>query len=129
MTNYLIKEHTSLTGQECRYQNFFNQGVLKIESDISEQDNINLAELINAKGSKVFKTPESLASNFGDLTPIIDWIEKQVSLILHTYFNVEQKIFDRQFKANSFLQIAPVSPKSSNVDHQSDLHIDTFSLH
>lgn len=126
VSNYLLRDDFSSNLSPFPVKNLFNEGVLKINSEFSRSENIKLANLIKNQGSFVFKENNSLAKNFSEIDDIVGWIEREVKKVIQSVFNVYEKTIDRQFRDNSFLQIAPVSPKVQNSDHQSDLHMDTF---
>jgi|TARA_B110000977_G_scaffold200330_1_gene290410 hypothetical protein len=126
VSNYLLKSEIPSHLTKAPVKDFFTPGILKINSEFSQIDNMELANLIKDKGSLVFKNKQSLARNFSQIKHMVRWIEGEIKGVLQSIFNVSETTINQQFKNNTFLQIAPVSPKDQNMDHQSDFHMDTF---
>ena len=126
VSNYLLRDDVSSNLTPFPATDLFKEGIIKIGSEFSRSENKKLANLIKDQGSFVFKKKNSLAKNFNEIDDIVGWIEQELKKVIQSIFNVYEKTIDRQFHDNTFLQIAPVSPKEHNFDHQSDLHMDTF---
>lgn len=126
VSNYLLRDDVGSGASDPSAAELLKSGLLKVKADFSIEQNTAVARLIKSKGSLIYKTKDSLLKNFAEMDNVTQWIERKLEETIRSIFNVKVTTIRQQFKNNSFLQIAPVSPKDQNADHQSDLHVDTF---